>query len=47
MENNDTLITILGIILMIIVIMFSLGISQESNRPSSCPEADCYIEIWP
>jgi len=47
MKNNDTLITILGIILMIIVIMFSLSISQERERPSSCPEADCYTEIWP
>jgi len=39
--------TILGIIIFIIFIVAVLKITNSRNEISSCPEADCYTEIWP
>jgi len=47
MKNNDTLVTILGIIFTIGIILFSFGFAKEINKPSYCPEANCYTEIYP
>lgn len=44
---NDLLKTILGIAIFVIFICAITSISDERNRESWCPEADCYTEIWP
>ena len=44
---GDLLKTILGIIIFVIFIIAVNSISNEKYRESSCPEADCYTEIWP
>jgi len=44
---NDFLKTILGIVIFTIIIVAIISITNERNRESSCPEADCYTEIWP
>jgi len=44
-EMSDFKATIIGMIIFIIFIIGVMNITNES--PSSCPEADCYAEIWP
>jgi len=44
---NDLFKTIIGILIFVIFILAIDSISNERYRESSCPEADCYTEIWP
>ena len=46
-KMNDFLKTIIGILIFVLFIMAVISITNERNCGSSCPEADCYTEIWP
>lgn len=44
---KDWLITIIGILIFIVFIWAVISITNEKYSESSCPNADCYTDIWP
>ena len=46
-KMNNFLNTLLGILIWTVLIIAMVSISNERHRETSCPEADCYIEIYP